>query len=95
MTRPKVKVVIELTGDALAYLALLDPEGSAEVALEHLAYSAADGIMRPAAWEHDWICCAFPEDEFLSRVGAKIEEGQLQVNTYGQLIWTEEGNDAP
>lgn len=61
------KITIEVSEETVELLEVLArsaavPTGGVEEVLRHLAYSAADGVRRPGAWERSWIEQAFGGD---------------------------------
>lgn len=58
-------VTLELDEETIAYLQVLTDEvahPALKDVLEHLAHSAADGVMRPGAWERAWVQQCFGDE---------------------------------
>lgn len=60
MTVAVREVTIKLPEHVIELLEVLShshgvSQGGAEAVLLHLAYSAADGVRRPGAWERGWV----------------------------------------
>jgi len=75
--KAKLRVVLEFDPETAGYLGILACTPAVGAAadvpleravvhvLEHLAYSAADGVRRPGAWERQWIqqaCGEIPQE---------------------------------
>jgi hypothetical protein len=65
-TTEKKAFTIELDAETVSFLELLgvglDSAGApdvVEIVLEHLAYSAADGVRRSGSWERKWVTQVF------------------------------------
>jgi hypothetical protein len=57
----KRTITIEVSETVAQALDVLTDGGAAE-AIERLASHAADGVVRPGAWERRWVCQVFGDD---------------------------------